>query len=98
MCLGVPGKIVNINENSSMAMVDVCGVQREVNISLITQGDPNLLINKWVLVHVGFAMSILDEEEAQKTLDALLAMSELEHEVGDFLGLNNKKEENITKS
>lgn len=93
MCLGVPGRIVNINENSSMAMVDVCGVQREVNISLITQGDPNLLINKWVLVHVGFAMSILDEEEAQKTLEALLAMSELEHEVGDFLGLNNKKEE-----
>ncbi|MGC7589682.1 hydrogenase maturation factor HybG [Bisgaard Taxon 46] len=98
MCLGVPGKIVKINENSSMAIVDVCGVQREVNISLITQGDPNLLINKWVLVHVGFAMSILDEEEAQKTLDALLAMSELEHEVSDFLGLNNKKEENITKS
>ncbi|VEI58084.1 Hydrogenase isoenzymes formation protein hypC [Pasteurella multocida] len=90
MCLGVPGKIVKINENSSMAMVDVCGVQREVNISLITQSDANLLMNKWVLVHVGFAMSILDEEEAQKTLDALLAMSELEHEVSDFLGLNNK--------
>ncbi|EEX50409.1 hydrogenase maturation factor HybG [Pasteurella dagmatis] len=90
MCLGVPGKIVKINENRSMAMVDVCGVQREVNISLITQSDANLLMNKWVLVHVGFAMSILDEEEAQKTLDALLAMSELEHEVSDFLGLNNK--------
>lgn len=90
MCLGVPGKIVKINENSSMAMVDVCSVQREVNISLITQSDANLLMNKWVLVHVGFAMSILDEEEAQKTLDALLAMSELEHEVSDFLGLNNK--------
>ena len=46
--------------------------------------------NLWVLVHVGFAMTIIDEEEAKQTQEALIAMSQLEHEVGDFLGLNQK--------
>ena len=42
------------------------------------------LVGKWVLVHVGFAMTIIDEEEAKQTQEALIAMSQLEHEVGDF--------------
>lgn len=91
MCLGVPGQIVKINENSlQLATVDVCGVQRDVNISLVCTGNLADLLGKWVLVHVGFAMSIIDEDEAKKTQKALLAMSQLEHEVGDFLGLNQK--------
>jgi hydrogenase assembly chaperone hypC/hupF len=61
-----------------------------VNISLVYTGNPVGLLGKWVLVHVGFAMSVVDEDEAKKTLEALLAMSQLEHEVGDFLGLNQK--------
>ena len=65
-------------------------VQRDVNISLVCTGDPADLLGKWVLVHVGFAMSVIDEDEAKKTQEALLAMSQLEHEVGDFLGLNQK--------
>ncbi|MDU8924987.1 hydrogenase maturation factor HybG [Pasteurellaceae bacterium LIM206] len=89
MCLGVPGQIVKIGENEFQpATVDVCGVQREVNISLICEDDPQTLLGKWVLVHVGFAMSIIDEDEAKQTQEALIAMSQLEHEVGDFLGLN----------
>lgn len=93
MCLGVPGQIVKIDENYlQLATVDVCGVQREVNISLVCTGNPADLLGKWVLVHVGFAMSVIDEDEdaAKKTQEALLAMSQLEHEVGDFLGLNQK--------
>ncbi|TDQ59090.1 hydrogenase accessory protein HybG [Mesocricetibacter intestinalis] len=91
MCLGVPGQIVKIGDNAlQLASVDVCGVQREVNISLICDDDPQALLGKWVLVHVGFAMSIIDEDEAKQTQEALLAMSQLEHEVGDFLGLNQK--------
>lgn len=93
MCLGVPGQIVKIDENSlQLATVDVCGVQRDLNISLVCTGNPADLLGKWVLVHVGFAMSVIDEDEdeAKKTQEALLAMSQLEHEVGDFLGLNQK--------
>ena len=61
-----------------------------MNISLVYTGNPVGLLGKWVLVHVGFAMSVVDEDEAKKTLEALLAISQLEHEVGDFLGLNQK--------
>jgi len=91
MCLGVPGQIVQIGDSAlQLATVDVCGVQRQVIISLICDSDPQSLLGKWVLVHVGFAMSIIDEEEAKQTQEALLAMSQLEHEVGDFLGLNQQ--------
>lgn len=89
MCLGIPGQIISVGEDiTQMALVDVCGVKREVNIALICEDNPSELINQWVLVHVGFAMSIIDELEARATLDALTAMSALEHEVSDFLGLN----------
>ncbi|HHV6876417.1 TPA: hydrogenase maturation factor HybG [Haemophilus influenzae] len=85
------GQIVKIDENSlQLTTVDVCGVKREVNISLICTGNPADLLGKWVLVHVGFAMSVIDEDEAKKTQEALITMSQLEHEVGDFLGLNQK--------
>ncbi len=86
-------QIVKIDENSlQLATVDVCGVQREVNISLVCTGNPADLLGKWVLVHVGFAMSVIDEDEdeAKKTQEALITMSQLEHDVGDFLGLNQK--------
>lgn len=84
-------QIVKIDENSlQLTTVDVCGVQREVNISLICTGNPADLLGKWVLVHVGFAMSVIDEDEAKKTQEALITMSQLKHEVGDFLGLNQK--------
>ncbi len=88
MCLGVPGKIVKVGQSGlEPATIDVCGVQREVNIALVCEQDPQELLGKWVLVHVGFAMSIMDEEEAKNTLDALLAISQLDHELSDFEGL-----------
>lgn len=89
MCLGIPGKIVAVGEDiHQLAQVDVCGVKRDVNIGLICEGETADLLGQWVLVHVGFAMSIINEEEAQSTLDALTAMSQLDHEVSDFSGLN----------
>ena len=88
MCLGVPGKIVKVGQSAlELATIDVCGVQREVNITLVCGHSPQELLGKWVLVHVGFAMSIMDEQEAKNTLDALSAISQLEHEVTDFEGL-----------
>jgi len=84
MCLGIPGQIVAISdEANSMAMVDVSGVQREVNIMCIVEGDktPQDYIGEWVLVHVGFAMSHLDEVEAQHTLELLAELGELQDEL-----------------
>lgn len=75
MCLGVPAKIIAVGEDChQLASVDVSGVTVNVNISLVCEGDPQLLIGCWVLVHVGFAMSVLDEQEALDTLAALKQM------------------------
>ncbi|CNH44034.1 hydrogenase maturation factor HybG [Yersinia pekkanenii] len=72
MCLGVPGKIVAVGEDiHQLAWVEVSGVKREINIALVCDETPAALLGQWVLVHVGFAMSLLDEEEAQQTLAAL---------------------------
>lgn len=72
MCIGVPGQIVSVGESiHHLAQVDVCGVRREVNIMLICEGEPATLLGLWVLVHVGFAMSVIDEQEAHATLAAL---------------------------
>lgn len=86
MCLGIPGQVVEVGKSiTDNAIVDVCGVKREVNIALVCEGNTQSMIGKWVLVHVGFAMSIVDEEEAKATLDALLAMGEVEEDVNAFL-------------
>ncbi|WP_058912689.1 hydrogenase maturation factor HybG [Entomohabitans teleogrylli] len=78
MCLGVPGKIIAIGESiDHPATVEVNGIKRQVNISLVCEdGDaPADLLDRWVLVHVGFAMSILDEQEATEMLDALRSVT-----------------------
>lgn len=75
MCLGVPGEIVAIETRvPPTAIVDVSGVRRQVNLACVLdeQSDPARLLGQWVLVHVGFAMSLIDPAEAQRTL-ALLA-------------------------
>ncbi|WP_312984072.1 hydrogenase maturation factor HybG [Atlantibacter sp.] len=72
MCLGVPGKIIVVGEEiHELATVEVNGVQRQVNIALVCEDHPRDLLGCWVLVHVGFAMSILDEDEARDMLSAL---------------------------
>lgn len=77
MCLGIPGRIVEItDEPRLMAMADVSGVRREVNVACVLEGDMKDLVGKWVLIHVGFAMSLIDEDEAAKTLEALHDLGE----------------------
>ncbi|XWJ93225.1 hydrogenase maturation factor HybG [Phytobacter ursingii] len=72
MCIGVPGQVVSVGESvHHLAQVDVCGVRRDVNIMLVCENEPAALLGQWVLVHVGFAMSIIDEQEALATLEAL---------------------------
>ncbi|MEZ5720438.1 MAG: HypC/HybG/HupF family hydrogenase formation chaperone [Paracoccaceae bacterium] len=77
MCLGIPGRIVEITDKARMmALADVSGVRREVNVACVLDGDMADLVGKWTLIHVGFAMSLIDEEEAAKTLEALRDLGE----------------------
>lgn len=88
MCIGTPAQIIAQDETCpNLAKAAIAGIMREVDLSLIGSHDEqgNLRIGQWVLVHVGFAMSLIDADEAQKTLDALAAMEEVEPDVGHFL-------------
>jgi hydrogenase expression/formation protein HypC len=80
MCLGVPGKIVEIytKENLQMGKIDFGGVVREICLAYV----PEAKIGDYALIHVGFALNIISEEEAQETLALLREISELEQELG----------------
>ena len=70
MCLGIPGKVFEILDmDNDLAKVEVSGVRRTINVALLK--DENLQPGEWVLIHVGFALSKIDESEAQLTLAAL---------------------------
>lgn len=84
MCLGIPGQILEITDaENSMARVDVSGVRREVNIACIIEDDHPVeaCVGDWVLVHVGFAMSRIDEDEARQTLAILSELGEVQAEL-----------------
>jgi len=70
MCLGIPGKVVEIEKN--VAKADVGGVLRDISLDLC----PNVSIGEYVLIHTGFAIQRVDEEEAKETLDLLRQMAE----------------------
>jgi hydrogenase expression/formation protein HypC len=70
MCLGIPGEIVEIlPDQPDLAKVDVSGVRRNINIGLITDDQPQP--GDWILIHVGFALSKIDEAEAKAAMDFL---------------------------
>ncbi len=76
MCLGIPGQIIDIvDDANSIAKVDVCGIKRKVNVALVRP--EGIGPGDWVLIHVGFAMSKIDEFEAQETIKALNMMGEV---------------------
>lgn len=84
MCLGIPGKIVSIIDSDKLlAKVDVGGIQRPVNIACIVAEahPPEACVGEWVLVHVGFAMSRIDADEARKTLRILEELGEMQGEL-----------------
>jgi hydrogenase expression/formation protein HypC len=75
MCLGIPGQIVDIvDDANSIAKVDVSGVKRNVSVVLVRPD--GIEPGDWVLIHVGFAMSKIDEAEAQETMKALQLMGQ----------------------
>jgi hydrogenase expression/formation protein HypC len=84
MCLGIPGRIVAITDPvRKLAMVDVSGVKREVNVACVVEDDAPIesCVGYWVLVHVGFAMSRIDEDEAAATLKVLTELGEVQQEL-----------------
>ena len=72
MCLSVPGKVVEIQNN--MAKVEVGGVLRDISMDVC----PDVVVGEYVLIHTGFAIQKLDEKEALETLDLLRRMAEIQ--------------------
>ena len=76
MCLGIPGQIIDIvDDENSIAKVEVSGVRRNVSVALVRP--EGIGPGDWVLIHVGFAMSKIDEAEAQETMKALNSMGDV---------------------
>ena len=72
MCLGIPGRIVELlDADLQLAKAEVSGVRRNINIGLVHHDEEAVQVGDWVLIHVGFAMSKIDEAEAQSNLRAL---------------------------
>ena len=84
MCLGIPGRIVKIDDATrKLATVDVAGVKRQVNIAcIVDETHPvEACVGDWVLIHVGFAMSRIDEAQAAETLKILTELGEAQAEI-----------------
>ena len=83
MCLAIPGKIVEIVDiENRIAKVEVGGVRRNINIGMLPEDDTH--IGDYVLIHVGFAMSKVDEHEAEETLRLLKELGEYQNEFEQF--------------
>lgn len=78
MCLGVPGRVVAIEDKATLlGVVEFSGVRRKVNMACVAGPEElDAMVGAWVLVHVGFAMSLIDEAEAKKTLEVLEELGE----------------------
>lgn len=77
MCLAIPGQVLEVvDEEARLAKVDVAGVRRNVNIGLLDSEPGGVGVGDWVLIHVGFALSKVDEEEALATRKMLEGMGE----------------------
>lgn len=83
MCLAIPGKIVEmVDAENHIAKVEVGGVKRNVNIGMLNDGEVS--IGDYVLIHVGFAMSKVDEKEAEETLRLLRDLDAYDTEIDQF--------------
>lgn len=89
MCLAIPGKIISINDSVDdlfrTAKVDFDGIIKEVNLALV----PEAQVGDYVMVHVGSAISVVDEAEAKRTLEILYQLGEIDE---DTFGEDGKKE------
>ena len=84
MCLGIPGKVISIEDNPlgiRMGKVSFGGIAKEACLAFT----PEAQVGDYVIVHVGFALSRLDEEEARQTLEMLAELEKLAEEQGESL-------------
>ena len=84
MCLAIPGQIVTIGPEPHLAVVEVSGVRRRVNVDLLR--DEALAIGDWVLIHVGFAMTKISDREAVEQLRLLAMLGEDEQAMRELEG------------
>lgn len=85
MCLAIPGKIVDISsDNQDSALVDVVGVRRKIDLGLLQDDRP--VPGDWVLIHVGFAMSKISEQDATDQMNTLRLLGEVEGAVQEVQG------------
>jgi hydrogenase expression/formation protein HypC len=83
MCLGIPGRVIALNDNPHLATVDVLGEKCTVNIGMLE--DEKLEPGDYVLIHVGFAMNKIDADGARQALDGLQLMGNNETEVDQWV-------------
>jgi hydrogenase expression/formation protein HypC len=97
VCLAIPGKIIELDQNAQMALVDVAGVRRKVDLRLLQDEPP--IVGDWVLIHVGFAMSKISEADAAEQMQTLTMLGEAEaamQEVSGY-GLEDEVEDESTQ-
>jgi hydrogenase expression/formation protein HypC len=88
MCLAIPGQVIEIVDHANrLATIEIAGVRRTVNVGLLDDDGIGAGPGDWVLIHVGFALSKIDEDEAHATLDLLAQMgAEYEQELEELKG------------
>ena len=95
MCLAIPGKIVEISGgNQDSALVDVVGVRRRVDLALLQDDHPT--IGDWVLIHVGFAMSKISEQDALEQMQTLRMLGEAEAAIQEVSGYSREDIDTVT--
>jgi len=75
MCLSIPSKVVKISDDKTMCTVDTMGVQRDANLMMM--GDDDVTIGDYVLLHIGFVMNKIDDDEAMASIDTYKEILEL---------------------
>jgi hydrogenase expression/formation protein HypC len=97
MCLAIPGQVVELfPDQPNIAMIDVVGVRRKVDLGLLQDSLP--VQGDWVLIHVGFAMSRISEEDALDQMRTLRALGEAETALEEVQGYGLENAENLEES
>jgi hydrogenase expression/formation protein HypC len=97
MCLAIPGRIVTrLDEDRDIAIVDVMGVRRKVDLGLLTEDPP--VAGDWVLIHVGFAMSKISEADALDQLRMLTSLGEADAAMEEVRGYGSGESEEASRA
>ena len=85
MCLGIPGQVIEVvDRDAGLAKVDISGVRRDVSVALVDEPTAPIEVGDWVLIHVGFALARIDEDDARETLALLERGAELQRELDEL--------------